>query len=1150
MKKIYTAILAAIACCNIGTAQNNSRLTGIAREYTYNTNQQLDFVKLKEGCNVYESSAEDFLNSMVLNDEKMSVKKMRTELDQLGFTHTRYQLHYNNTPVYNAVIIVHSRGGKVISVNGDLAATQKPVNGVAISEAQGLQLALKKVNAKKYKWENAAEERHMKEAFNNPAFTFYPKGALILYTQKDKTVRYAYKYNVYAEEPLYRANVIVDAQSGAILAEENLICTADVSSTANTKYSGVQTFTTDNVSAGSYRLRETGRGNGIETYNLNNSSTYTNTDFTYTSTTWPATAPIQTGTDAHWGAEKTYDYYKVNHARNSIDGAGYKLLSYVHYSTNYNNAYWDGTRMTYGDGDGTTFTILTAIDVCGHEITHGLTNFTAGLNGGGTGEADALNEGFSDIFGTTIENFARPAQWDWIIGKDITPSGNGIRNMSNPKLLNQPNTYLGTYWDAGGEPHNNNGPSIFWYYLLTMGGTGTNDLSNTYTVSGLGFTKAANIAYRALTVYFVPSTNYMAARNYAIQAAKDLYGDCSNEVIQTTNAWYAVGVGPAYSNVIAPNFNALSTSFCTVPASVTFTNTTANGISYTWDFGDGSPVSTATNAAHSYTANGTYSVKLRATGCLSNSDSLTKNAYITVNLPANPSTINGSRCGTGTVALAASGTSQLYWYATSTATGTPLTIGTNYTTPSIGTTTTYYVVNTSTNAPVFGAPTSTNIGAVANYNFATAYDVFDVYQGCTLKTAVVYASTAGNRTFELRNSANAVITSTVINLAVGANTVNLNFALTPGTGYRLGLNASSAVNLYRNSSGAVMPYNIGGLVSITGTSATSGYFYFFYNWQVQKNNCTSAPIAVTASVLSVPSLTVSSAAICAGQSASISGSGATTYTWSTGANSSAISVTPAATSVYTLTGANGPCVSSQTTTVTVNPNPTVSASSATICAGQNANISASGATTYSWSSGQSTQSITVNPGTTTSYTAYGTSGSCSNSAVSNVVVNPLPSVSLSASQNSACTSDGLINLTGSPSGGTYSGPGVTGNSFDPSTGVGSYTVQYTYTDANGCTDNSNTNITVSICTDVQIMNGSAAMSVYPNPANDYFIVSTGGRNLSLTVKVTDANGKLVMEKNANGDKQQFDISHLAKGTYFVEILSSGTRINKTTIIKQ
>ncbi len=1147
------ALTLTLLSCNLLNAQNNDKLKDIAKDYTYNTNNQINFVKLKEGYTINESSTEEFLNKMVLNSSEVTAKKIKTDIDNIGYTHTKFQLYYNTTAVNNAIIIVHSQNGKVVSVNGDLNVIQKPVNKVAINEQKGLELALNKVNAKAYKWENKAEENHLRQAYNKPDFTWYPKGDLILYTKENKaqkaTVHYAYKYKVFADEPLYGANVIVDAQSGAILAEENLICTADVSSTANTKYSGVQTFTTDNVSAGNYRLRETGRGNGIETYNLNNTTTYTNTDFTYTNTVWPATAPIQTGTDAHWGAEKTYDYYKVNHNRNSIDGVGFKLLSYVHYSTNYNNAFWNGSYMTYGDGNGTTFTILTAIDVCGHEITHGLTNFTAGLGGG---EAGALNEGFSDIFGTTIENFARPLQWDWKIGADITPSGNGIRNMSNPNLLSQPDTYLGTFWDPGGEVHTNDGPCIYWYYLLCQGGTGTNDNSNTYTVSGLGMATAAKIAFRALTVYFVPTTNYMAARGYAIQAAKDLYGDCSNEVVQTTNAWYAVGVGPAYSNVIGPNFSASATSFCSLPANINFNNTTANGITYTWDFGDGSAVSTTTNPAHTYTANGTYSVKLNATGCLSAKDSITKTSYITINVPNNPTTTNGSRCGTGAVNLSASGTSQLYWYATPTATGVPLTIGTTYTTPSISSNTNYYVVNTSTNAAIYGAPTSSAVGAGANYNTATAYDIFDVMQPCTLNTVIAYASTAGNRTIELRNSANAILTSTVINMAIGANTLTLNFALTPGTGYRLGLNAASAVNLYRNSAGAAASYNIGGLVNITGTSAaTAGYFYFYYNWQVQKANCTSSPVAVTASVLAAPSLTATSAAICAGQNTNLTASGAVSYTWSTGGTSSVISVTPASTTTYSLTGSNGgACVSTITTAVTVNANPVVSVNSSTICVGSSANLTASGATTYSWNTGASTNNISVSPTANTSYTAYGYNGSCSGSAVSNVVVNPLPVVTVAATKTNACVTDGLIALTGTPAGGTYSGAGVAGSNFDPTTGVGNYTVSYSYTDPNGCIGSNNVNIIVAICTDIQMLGNGASLSVYPNPASEFFVVNTSAKTSDLTLKVIDATGKSVVDKTLMSNSEQIDISKLAKGIYLIEVKGHSEIIYRTKIVKQ
>lgn len=1226
MKNLFTKSLITLSfITGASIAQNNQRLLEMAQETAYDKNQA-HFVKLKEHYTIYENSVEAFLNSVVFTKNSLKVKKSRSMTDDIGYSHSRYDILFNNIPVHNAVIVTHALGGKITSINGDLSSIPDPVNSIAISEKKAFLFALEKVNAKKYKWENKVEENHMRVLLNDPNFTYSPKGKVIMYNKAGK-IYYAYLFNIYAEEPLYKANVIVDASTGAILEEENQICTVDVPATANTKYSGVKSFTVDNVSAGLYRLQETGRGNGIKTFNMNNGTNYAAaTDFTNTSTSWTTTGVDQAATDAHWGAEMTYDYYKLNHNRNSIDGAGYNLLSYVHYNTNYNNAFWDGTRMTYGDGSG-SYTIFTGLDVCGHEITHGLTSNTSNLTY--SNESGALNESYSDIFGNSIENYGRPTQWSWKIGEDITVGGGGLRNMSNPNAFADPDTYNGTNWYTGtadnGGVHTNSGVSNFWYYLLVTGGTGTNDISNSYTVSSIGWTAASRIAFRALTVYYTPSTNYATARNLSIQAAKDLYGNCSNEVVQVTNAWYAVGVGPAYSNSIIPNFAATSTAFCSVPATINFNNTTANGLAYTWDFGDGSSVSTATNPAHTYTANGTYSVKLKATGCLSVVDSITKTSYITISTPANPVTVGALRCGAGTLTLTSTGGSQLYWYATPTATGTPINIGGTYSTPSLTTTTTYYVVNTSTNTPVFGAPTNTSIGAGANFNTATAYEIFDVYQPCTLLTTVMYASTAGNRTVELRNSANAVITSTVVNLAIGTNTVALNFALTPGTGYRLGLNSASAVNLYRNSAGAVYPYNVGGLVSITNSSAgTPGYYYFFYNWQVQKAACTSAAIPVTATISPGPALSVNSATICNGQTANLIATGATTYSWSSGQTTGNINVTPAATTNYTIYGTSSACTNSLTTSVVVNPNPTVTVNSATICSGQNAVLTAngatayswssgpttssisvnptstttytviglngtctgaalasvmvnptpivsvnssticagnsalltaSGATSYSWSSGQSTSNIVVSPTTTTSYTVTGTSGTCSNTKVTNVNVNALPSVSLAASSTTACTAStgGItVNLSGTPSGGVYSGTGVSGTTFTVQATAGTYPVAYSYTDAvTGCSNSNTTNITVNVCTGITVTGNLVyGLSVYPNPVTDYLLIKNNSEFETLVVNIYDVTGKVVLTQTTSESSTSIIVEQFAKGLYFVEILNNSTRVYKTNIIKQ
>lgn len=988
MNKFYINCLIVLAFLSALTAKSQSaeRLAGVAKYVEVNSKDQVTYVYLKEDYNVYETNAEAFLNTVILNNNDIKVKKLRTDEDNIGYTHTRFQLLYKNVLIDNSIIIVHSKDGKIVSLNGDVDGFKAPVNSVSLSGDKALQLALAKVNAKKYKWEDKADEENMKRVLNNPNFTFYPTADLILYSDHSKKLAdksaYAYKFNIYAETPLYRANVIVDAQSGKILAEQNLLCTSDVTATAITKYSGTQTIGTDMVSAGNYRLREVNnRGLGVETYNLKNGTSYgAAVDFTNTTTSWTTTGVDQAATDAHWGCEMTYDFYKTALNRNSVDNAGYKLLSYVHYSTGYNNAFWDGLRMTYGDGSG-SYQIFTALDVCGHEVSHGLTSNTSNLTY--SNESGALNESNSDIMGTCIENYGRPTNWNWKIGEDFTISGNGIRNMSNPNQFNHPDTYLGTFWYTGtgdnGGVHTNSGVNNFWFYLLSQGGTGTNDISNSYTVTGITMAKAIQIQYRALTYYYTPSTNYANARLLTIQAAKDLYGACSNEVKQTTNAWYAVGVGAAYVNTLTTNFNSLGTSICALPANVLFKNTSVNGFSYLWNFGDGT-TSTAQDPLHTYTANGTYSVKLKTTGCLSIVDSITKTAYITVATPPAPTATGAAICGPASANLTASGGTN-YWYATPTPTGTPLFIGNNYTTPVISSNTTYYVVNSTTNTPVTGAPTSTAIGTVSNYLGNLEYLIFDVYQPSTLKTVVVYASTTGTRTIELRNSSNAVITSTVVNCALGSNTVALDFALTPGSAYRLGLSSTSQANLYRNKTGAVYPYNIGSLVSITGNSYAQTYYNYFYNWTVVKDNCTSAAVAVTATVTPGPTITVNAPTICNGATANLTANGATTYTWSTGANGASIAVTPTATTVYTVNGSNGgACNGVQTTTVTVTPGPTVSmvASNTLICSGQTTTLQASGATSYTFNPGGITSNpASVNPSSTTTYTVVGATGPCS-----------------------------------------------------------------------------------------------------------------------------------------------------------------------------
>ncbi len=845
-----TTTLLASCICSLFFAQQSDQIKGLTIEANSTVTGLPIKVSLDASMQLGDGQFANWMSKEMVKSDEASFSPLKTEYDQLGFKHHRYQQYYKGYKIEGSMLIAHSKSNEVKSFNGEWYANIKPTNSIGLSEEQALQFALAKVNAKKYKWENAAEEAHMKEALNNPNFTFKPKAEVIiipLVNGKNITFTYAYKFKIYAEEPLYHAYVFVDAASGKIIKERNLICTIDAVGSANTKYSGAKSITTDDTGS-LYRLRESGRGGGVETYNMKNTSTYSATDFTNTANSWTITTADQAATDAHWGAEMTYDYYFQTYNRNSIDDSGYKLLSYVHYSNNYVNAFWDGMRMTYGDGNPSQdFTIMTALDVCGHEITHGVVENTAGLNGG---EADALNEAFADIFGTSVEWFARPSQHDWIMGKDIMPSGTGIRDMSNPKSIQQPDTYLGTYWDNTDEPHTNNGPCIYWFYLLSVGGSGSNDNGQSYNITGITMTEAAAIAYRAMTVYMTPGTTYADVRNYTIQAAKDLYGPCSNEVAQTANAWYAVGVGTQYvPGIIGAAFNADQVSVCTLPATINFNNSTAEGLAYNWTFGDGA-VSTSTNPVHTYTANGTYSVKLVADGCVSGSkDSVTKTSYIVVNAPVMPTSVSGGTlCSGGTTSLSASGGGSINWYNAPSG-GTLVGTGNTFVTPTLTSTTNYYAVNSVTHTPIFGGPVSnTTFGGGSNFNANTDhFQIFDVLQPSILKTVVVVASTAGNRVIELRNSTGAVLQSTTVSVPTGTQTINLNFSLTPGTDYQLAV-SSSLVNLWRNNSGSGYPYNIGGLVNITGCDVGANYYYFFYNWEVKQADCESNPVAVTATL--------------------------------------------------------------------------------------------------------------------------------------------------------------------------------------------------------------------------------------------------------------------------------------------------------------
>lgn len=849
-----------------------------------------------------------------------SLKLLNKEVDFLGMVHYRYQEIFNGNPIDGAMWIVHTKGGNIISMNGIL--TNK------ISEITAYTIESKTAYSTAYQFVvNSLNDEQNSKPLNNSS-SFIPE---LFWTSKNNDLqnfRLCYRFDIYLSEAQARKYVFVDVLTGKIFNYHERIHFTNSTGTAITVYSGSQTITTD-LNAGSYRLRETGRGNGVETYNMNNGTNYgAATDFTDSDNTWNNvnTAKDQYATDAHWGTEKTYDYYFLTYGRNSVDNAGLKLKSYVHasligmgYGSNV-NAFWDGSSMTYGDGS-STINPLTTLDITGHEISHGVTENTSGLNY--SYESGALNEAFSDCMGTAIEFYGKPGTANWLIGNEI---GATFRSMSNPNAYSQPDTYLGTNWatssgDNGGV-HTNSGVMNYWFYLLSQGGSGINDNGNTFSVTGQSLSKAAAITYRMNSVYLTSSSQYADARTYSIQAAIDLYGACSNEVIATTNAWYAVGVGAAFVSVtVVANFTAGSTSSCTVPFTVQFTNTSTGGGSYSWNFGDGG-TSTSINPSHTYTSFGNYTVSLINNGGTCGSNTKTQNNFITLAASAAPNSSSQSSCSPTNFTFNATGNGTFNWFNAPVG-GTYLGTGSSYS-AFVNSTTTFYVESNTTSAPVYGGIPDNTLGTGGNFsNSSDRYLIFNCISPSTLVSVIVYATGAGNRTIELRNSSNSILQSLVANLVDGANTVNLNFTLPVANDLRLAIGGTS--NLYRNNSGAVYPYNIGSSVSITNSNAgTAGYYYYFYNWKIQEPGCISNRTAVTATITPTPTSSITAGGpttFCQGSSVVLTNSASgLSYQWKKGtANISGatnIAYTASTTGSYTCI-ANNSCGSATSNSINV-----------------------------------------------------------------------------------------------------------------------------------------------------------------------------------------------------------------------------------------
>jgi Zn-dependent metalloprotease len=621
MKKNYRLLLVAVLClCADFLQAQNVDTTGLQR----NENGKISFAHVLS--NTKMADAKNFLKNALHTTTADSFGLEKQTTDELGIIHQRYQQYYKGIKVENAEYMLHGKNGVIKTMNGDFQIANIPSVIPALSEEQALSDALNYVNAKEYKWEDSASEKYIKLITGNPNATYYPKGELVIerdYLKGGKNLLLSWKFSISSLNPNNKQLIFVNANTGAIINKTPQILDVNSPLTAQTKYSGTLGITGDSYS-GVYRLREVRNGVNVETLNLNGTYNYSSaTDFTngntnWISGSWPTITQDQQALDAHWGAEKVLDFWRTIFNRNSLDDNGLSIMSYVHNPVG-GDAYWDGTAMNYGDGN-SNFNPLTALDVCAHEFGHGICQYTANL-AYVAAESSALNEGFSDIWGACVENWAAPTKQTWLIGEDITKvSPYYIRSLSNPKsgMIGEGtvDTYHGTNWsyssDASTYAHENMSVLTHWFYLLSQGGANTNDLGNGYSVLGIGITKAEAIAWRTESVYLTSSADYATARTASIQAATDLYCANSPEVMAVTNAWYAVGVGAVYNSLNAMKIS--GPSYICTSGSYNVINEPTGITSTLWSTSNTSVATINGSGAASKVSNGSVYIYANMTG--------------------------------------------------------------------------------------------------------------------------------------------------------------------------------------------------------------------------------------------------------------------------------------------------------------------------------------------------------------------------------------------------------------------------------------------------------------------------------------------------------------------------------------------------------
>ncbi len=507
-------------------------------------------------------------------NDQMQVKKEWS--DKYGWSHVRFQQYYKGLKVEGGEWSEHWKDCYIEIAHGKLIEDLEINENPTLSSTKAVNIAMDSIGALEYAWQNEDWEQAIKKDLEDANATYYPEAELLIghVVGADfikESYRLTWKFQIRATNPSSLNEVYIDAHTGNIL---RLKPVGDENGPATLLY-GYGTQTIDTKKRWWYHILKAndngrnihtkfGSGPDIDPFDGddNDDNFWWTSNITDGNDKWGANH--QRGTTVHWTISESWDYFRDVHGRKGYDNDGEQVRIWADSDNATARRFRDGGREYIEIGTlGGLY--LGALDICGHEFTHGMTANLSGL--GGANEPGALNESFSDIFGVLIERNTEGALNNWTIAEDAPVNIRGgtiVRSLANPgaflapamgtpanganfrSALGLPDTWQGPRWyfgafDDGGE-HINCGVQNRWFNLLSVGGN-----HNGVNIQPIGIDNSADITYYNLSTFIQNGSQYADARQGAINAARTIFGPCSFEEIQTTNAWSACGVGSLFN---------------------------------------------------------------------------------------------------------------------------------------------------------------------------------------------------------------------------------------------------------------------------------------------------------------------------------------------------------------------------------------------------------------------------------------------------------------------------------------------------------------------------------------------------------------------------------------------------------------------------